>query len=195
METDQKITNAKLKEFQEILKQKIATYHDWPKPNVNFKDLQSIIFDPFLAKDTLSHLTYLLPRSGLFFTFNKILCFDARGFIFGMPISLFTGMPMIMARKPDKLPGEVISQIFNKEYGTDTIEVQSGLIMPGDKVLIHDDLLGTGGTAEAAAKIILRCGAEVAGFNFVMEVDFLKGRDLLLKYTPNENINSVVVFD
>lgn len=102
---------------------------------------------------------------------------------------------MIMARKPGKLPGDVISQIFNKEYGTDAIEIQKGLIVPGDKVLIHDDLLGTGGTAEAATKIVEGCGAEVVGFNFLMEVDSLKGRELLLNYAPDEKIKSLVIFD
>lgn len=192
MEKDQ-IT--KETELQKRLKEQIATYHDWPKKGVDFKDLQSIMSDPFLAKETAKALNSLLPRDGLFFAFNKVLCFDARGFIFGTQISLFAGKPMIMARKPDKLPGEVISQIFNKEYGTDAIQVQKGLIVPGDKVLIHDDLLGTGGTAEAATKIVEGCGAEVAGFNFLMEVDSLKGRELLLKYVPNEKIKSLVIFD
>lgn len=185
----------KTKEFAELLKERIATYYDWPKPGVDFKDLQSILFDPFLAKETLRHLASFLPKDGLLYGFNKIICFDARGFIFGTPLSLFAGKPMIMARKPGKLPGDVIGQLFKKEYGTDAVWVQKGLILPGDKVLIHDDLLATGGTAEAAARIVLNYGAEIAGFNFVMEVGSLKGRELLLNYVPDEKIKSLVTFD
>ncbi len=182
--------------FQKDLKERIKGYMDFPKPGVDFKDMQSIISDPFLAKGTAKALNSLLPKEGLLFAFNKVLCLDARGFIFGTSISLFAGKPMIMARKPGKLPGDLIVQSFKKEYGAiEELTVQKGLIIPGDKVLIHDDLLATGGTTEAAAKIVLGCRAEIAGFNFVMEVDSLKGRELLLNYVPDEKINSLVIFD
>ena len=101
---------------------------------------------------------------------------------------------MILARKPGKLPGEIITQTFEKEYGLDEIQVQKGLINSGDKVLIHDDLLATGGTAGAAAEIILKCGGEIAGFNFIMDLSFLPGRKVLQKYVDDSKIKALLTF-
>ena len=101
---------------------------------------------------------------------------------------------MILARKPGKLPGKLITQTFEKEYGLDEIQVQDGLIVPGDKILIHDDLLATGGTAKAAAEIILKCGAEIAGFNFIMDLSFLPGRNVLQKYVSDDKIKALLTF-
>ena len=126
--------------------------------------------------------------------FNKILCFDARGFLFGFDLAKSSKTAMILARKPGKLPGEVITQTFQKEYGLDEIQVQKDLIKPGDNVLIHDDLLATGGTAAAAAEIILKCGAEIAGFNFIMDLSFLPGRKVLQKYVDDSKIKALLTF-
>jgi len=183
-----------LEECQKLLTSEIKTFPDWPEKGVNFKDVQSILYKPELALITSHYLQELLPKQGSEFLFNKILCFDARGFLFGFDLAKASKTPMILARKPGKLPGEVITQTFEKEYGLDEIQVQKGLINPGDKVLIHDDLLATGGTAGAAAEIILKCGAEIAGFNFIMDLSFLPGRKVLKKYVDNSKIKALLTF-
>lgn len=180
---------------RKVLKQEIKTFPNWPQEGVNFKDVQSILMNPELAELTSFYLKELLPRdaSGKFL-FNKILCFDARGFLFGFDLAKTAKSPMILARKPGKLPGKVITQTFQKEYGLDEIQIQDGLIQPGDRVLIHDDLLATGGTAGAAAEIILKCGAEIAGFNFIMDLTFLPGRTVLNKYVSDDKIKALLQF-
>ncbi|MEX1382143.1 adenine phosphoribosyltransferase [Lutibacter sp.] len=183
-----------LEECQKLLTSEIKTFPDWPEKGVNFKDVQSILYNPELALITSHYLQELLPKKGSEFFFNKILCFDARGFLFGFDLAKASKTPMILARKPGKLPGEVITQTFEKEYGLDEIQVQKDLINPGDKVLIHDDLLATGGTAGAAAEIILKCGAEIAGFNFIMDLSFLPGRKVLQKYVDDSKIKALLTF-
>ena len=184
-----------IEECRKVLTSEIKTYPDWPEKGVNFKDVQSILFNPELASITSHYLKELLPKNEKNeYEFNKILCFDARGFLFGFDLARTANAPMILARKPGKLPGDLITQTFQKEYGTDEIQVQKGLIKPGDKVLIHDDLLATGGTAGAAAEIILKCGAEIAGFNFIMDLTFLPGREVLQKYVDDSKIKTLLAF-
>ena len=155
----QKITT--IEECRNVLTNEIKTFPDWPQKGVNFKDIQSILMNPELAAITSHYLKELLPKQAPNnFLFDKILCFDARGFLFGFDLAKAAGTPMILARKPGKLPGKVITQTFENEYGLDEIQVQDGLIKPGDRVLIHDDLLATGGTAGAAAEIICSTGSE-----------------------------------
>lgn len=184
-----------IEECRKILTNEIKTFPDWPEKGVNFKDIQSILFNPELASLTAHYLKELLPKNGENeFSFNKILCFDARGFLFGFDLARASKTAMILARKPGKLPGKVITQTFEKEYGLDEIQIQDGLIEPGDRVLIHDDLLATGGTSGAAAEIILKCGAEIAGFNFIMDLSFLPGRSVLQKYVPDNKIKTLLEF-
>ena len=183
-----------IEDCQKLLTAEIKTFPDWPEKGVNFKDVQSILYKPELALMTSHYLQELLPKQDGDFSFNKILCFDARGFLFGFDLAKVSKTPMILARKPGKLPGDVITQTFEKEYGLDEIQVQKGLINPGDKVLIHDDLLATGGTAGAAAEIILKCGAEIAGFNFIMDLSFLPGRKVLQKYVDDSKIKVLLTF-
>lgn len=183
-----------IEECRKLLTNNIKTFPDWPQKGVNFKDIQSILFQPELAKLTAFYLKEILPKNNNSYSFNKILCFDARGFLFGFDLAKEANVPMILARKPGKLPGEIIGQTFEKEYGTDEIQVQANLIKPNDKVLIHDDLLATGGTAAAAAEIVLKCDAEIAGFNFIMDLSFLPGRKTLQKYVSNEKIAALLTF-
>lgn len=187
------ITN--IEDCRELLKKEIKTFPDWPEKGVNFKDIQSILYKPELAILTSNFLKEMLPKQDSNnFSFNKILCFDARGFLFGFDLAKTSKTPMILARKPGKLPGKVISQTFKKEYGFDEIQVQEGLINPGDKIIVHDDLLATGGTAGAAAEIILKCGAEIVGFNFIMDLSFLPGRKVLQKYVSDDKIKALLTF-
>ena len=184
-----------IEECRKVLTSEIKTFPDWPEKGVDFKDVQSILFNPELAAITSHYLKELLPKNKKNeYEFNKILCFDARGFLFGFDLARTANAPMILARKPGKLPGNVITQTFQKEYGTDEIQVQEGLIKSGDKVLIHDDLLATGGTAGAAAEIILKCGAEIAGFNFIIDLTFLPGRKVLQQYVDDSKIKALLTF-
>jgi adenine phosphoribosyltransferase len=190
-----KTTINSIEECRKVLTKEIKTFPDWPQKGVNFKDIQSILINPALAEVTSFYLKELLPKNEQKeFEFNKILCFDARGFLFGFDLAKEAKTPMILARKPGKLPGKVISQTFGKEYGLDEIQIQEGLINPGDRVLIHDDLLATGGTAGAAAEIVLKCGAQIAGFHFIMDLTFLPGRKVLQKYVENNKITALLQF-
>jgi adenine phosphoribosyltransferase len=115
---------------------------------------------------------------------NAVLGFDARGFLFGFPLALEFRIPFIPVRKKDKLPGELATVSFEKEYGKDTLSIQKKLITPGMKVLIHDDLLATGGTALAAVELVTSLGAAVFGFHFVMELGYLGAREKLEQIAP-----------
>lgn len=151
---------------------------DFPKKGVVFKDLS-----PLLASaKARSITTELLVRSFRDQTIDVVVGIESRGFLFGMLIADALNAKFVMLRKPGKLPGKIISQEYALEYGTDTLEIQEEAITAGDSVLIHDDVLATGGTAIAAAQLVQNAGGKVAGFNFVLELDFLKGRDKLTDY-------------
>lgn len=173
-----------LTELEAELKKRIATYNDFPKSGVNFKDIQSILSDSILSRQVLDGSVDLLWQMGGAEEINAVLGFDARGFLFGFPIALEFGIPLILARKQGKLPGEIVTVSFQKEYGTDTLSVQQGLITPGMKVLVHDDLLATGGTALAAVELIRNLKGVVAGFHFIMELGYLGAREKLEPHAP-----------
>jgi adenine phosphoribosyltransferase len=184
-----------LNERIELLKESMRTIPDWPRPGVNFKDIQSILLDPVLTKMACDCLVEILPQneSGAF-DFDSILAFDSRGFIFGFYLAKVAGVPLILARKKGKLPGQTIRQEYHTEYSIDTIEVQVGAIKPGSKILVHDDLLATGGTSGAAKEIITKCGAEIAGYHYLMELEFLPGRKNLSKHTSSGKIHSLIKY-
>lgn len=182
-----------LNQIRRDLSDSIKTYNDWPKPGVAFKDIQSILEFPELALQAERGLVELLPHNGRF-DFDAVLAFDARGFIFGYQLAKVAGVKLIMARKPGKLPGDCITQKFTKEYGEESIQIQMGMINPGDRVLVHDDVLATGGTAEAAEKLITARGGTLAGYNFLIELQELGGREVLKKYVSDEKIASLLVF-
>ncbi|WP_438962114.1 adenine phosphoribosyltransferase [Nonlabens sp.] len=151
---------------------------DFPKKGIVFKDIS-----PLLASaKARSITTELLVRDFRAQTIDVVVGIESRGFLFGMLLADALQAKFVMLRKPGKLPGKLATQEYDLEYGTDTLEVQESAISPGDNVLIHDDVLATGGTAFAAAQLVEKIGGTVAGFNFVIELDFLKGRDLLNKY-------------
>ncbi len=201
MET-QLIKNFKdITEVETYLKSRIEAFQDFPHPPVNFKDISTILYYPELYQTASHYLKELLPKDKQGnFMFNKIICLDARGFLFGLTLASAASVPLIMARKKDKLPGKKITQKFKKEYKADggkefeIIQIRAGLIGPGDRVLIHDDLFATGGTANAVARLVLKCGAEIAGFHFVMELPFLSGRKLIQKHVSNDRIVSLVKY-
>lgn len=183
-----------LKQIRRDLSGSIKTYNDWPKEGVAFKDIQSILSVPALSLQAERGLKELLPIKDGHFDFDAVLAFDARGFIYSYQLAKAAGVKLIMARKPGKLPGDCITEKFTKEYGEESIQIQRGLIKPGDRVLVHDDVLATGGTAEAAEKLITACGGTLAGYNFLIELQELGGREVLKKYVSDEKIASLLVF-
>ncbi len=153
----------------------IADVPDFPKPGIVFKDITPILLDPSALREVTDALCKFGAQRGA----NKVAGIESRGFIFGTPVAQQMNLGFIPLRKPSKLPRKTRRATFKKEYGEDAIEMHDDACGPGDRVLVVDDLLATGGTAGAAAELIQGAGAEVAGFVFVVELGFLNGRDKL----------------
>ena len=159
------------------LKDFIRSIPDYPKKGILFRDITTLIKDEKAFADTIDQIVERSKR----FNFNKIAAIESRGFVFASAVSYILKKPFIMLRKKNKLPGEVHSVDFELEYGTATIEVHKDSIDHKDTVLIIDDLIATGGTAEAAAKLIEISGGKVAAFVFVINLFDLGGSDNLVK--------------
>ncbi len=148
---------------------------DFPQKGILFKDITTLLKNPVALKQTLDE-TYQYWQE---MQINIIVGIESRGFMFGMPLAYQLGLGFVPVRKPGKLPAETIRESYTLEYGTNTLEMHLDAIEKGTKVLIVDDLLATGGTAKAAMKLVEQLGGEVIGFSFVIELMFLKGRELL----------------
>lgn len=144
---------------------------DFPKPGIVFKDINPIFKDSALCDAIVKELAIQIQASGA-----DIVCgIESRGFFFGLSAAISAGRPFVPIRKSGKLPGDVEAQHYNLEYGTATIEIQSGSIPEGSNVFLHDDLLATGGTAAAAIRLIRQQGAEVVTASFLVNLSFLPG--------------------
>lgn len=150
---------------------------DFPKPGVLFKDLTPVFSNPEAFALVLDDMTTRWRGK-----VDALIGVEARGFILAAPLSVSLGVPFILVRKAGKLPGAVISQDYELEYGSATIEMAVDSFSGGEKVLVLDDLLATGGTAAAACKLVERSGAKVAGIDMLMELTFLPGREVLADY-------------
>ena len=159
------------------LKDYIRSIPDYPKKGILFRDITTLIKDEKAFSETINQIVEKSKN----ITFDKIAAIESRGFVFASAVSYIMKKPFIMLRKKDKLPADVHSVDFELEYGTATIEVHKDSINNNDKVLIIDDLIATGGTAEAAAKLVEISGGKVAGFIFVINLFDLPGNDLLKK--------------
>jgi len=159
------------------LKDYIRSIRDYPKKGILFRDITTLIKD----KDAFAETINQIVERSKNIEFNKIAAIESRGFVFASAVSYILKKPFIMLRKKNKLPAEVHSVDFELEYGTATIEVHKDSIEKDDKVLIIDDLIATGGTAEAAAKLIEISGGKVASFVFVINLFDLNGSDNLKK--------------
>jgi adenine phosphoribosyltransferase len=157
------------------LKKIIRDVPDFPKKGIIFKDITTLIKDPSAFKNSIK----LLLKECKKYSVDKIVGIESRGFIFGTPIALELKAGFVPIRKPGKLPAETISETYELEYGTDSIQIHKDAIKPGDKVIIIDDLLATGGTAQAACKLIEKCGGNPVLVAFIIELTFLNGRDKL----------------
>jgi len=170
------------------LKDFIRSIPDYPKKGILFRDITTLIKDEKAFSETIDQI---IERSKKF-KFNKIAAIESRGFVFASAVSYVLKKPFIMLRKKNKLPADVHSVDFELEYGTATIEVHKDSIEKGDKVLIIDDLIATGGTAEAAAKLIEISEGKVAAFIFVINLFDLGGYDNLKK--RNYMVDTLIEF-
>ncbi len=154
---------------------------DFPKPGILFKDITPVMQNPAALRESV----HLMAEQARACEPDVIIGIESRGFLFGVPIAMELGVPFSMARKLGKLPYDRISEEYALEYGTNTIEMHVDAVNPGQRAYVIDDLLATGGTAAAAARLIERLNAQVCGFGFLVELSFLGGRENLLEYTIN----------
>ena len=150
----------------------ISTYKNFPKKGIDFKDVLGIVQDPAVFKD----LILKMSDSKIIKNCDAIISIDARGFIFGAAISLQAAKPMVVARKPGKLPGEIIKQHYNLEYGENSLSIQKSVLRKYDSFAVVDDLIATGGTVKCVSNLIEKNGKEVLGLITVVELTKLDGR-------------------
>ena len=170
----------------EEVAQVVRDIPDFPKPGIVFKDITPVLAYPALCEKIVKELAQVwtgLPVDG-------IAGIESRGFIFGMQLAQLLHVPFIPIRKAGKLPYKTVSHSYNLEYGSATIEMHTDAIKPGQQILIHDDLLATGGTAAAAAVLIEKLGGTVAGYSFLIELGFLEGQQVL----NGHPVKSLVVY-
>jgi adenine phosphoribosyltransferase len=148
---------------------------DFPKPGILFKDITPVLESPKAFREVCELLAEDAKTKGA----DVIVGIESRGFLFGVPVALALDLPFVLARKMGKLPYERISEEYALEYGTNTVEMHVDSVKPGMKAYIVDDLLATGGTAAAAARLVRRLDGEVAGFGCLIELTFLEGRSQL----------------
>lgn len=178
-------------ELTETLRKQIRTIPDFPKPGIAFKDITPILQDPGLLR---SCVEALIDRCGTD-TFDVVGGIESRGLIFGVLVAQACQRPFFPFRKPGKLPWRCLREGYALEYGESAIEMHEDAFARGTRVLIVDDLLATGGTAAAAARLVQRAGGEVAGAGFVVELGFLPGRAVLMAAgVPGERIQSLISF-
>ena len=159
------------------LKKYIRSIQDYPKKGILFRDITTLIKNKDAFKDCIDQISKILNQ----LNFDKIAGIESRGFIFASPLSYNLSKPNILLRKKDKLPAEKYSEDFKLEYGRSTLEIHKDSIEAKEKVIIIDDLIATGGTAQAAGKLIEKSGGEVLGFVFVINLFDLGGKELLEK--------------
>ena len=159
------------------LENTIQNISDFPKPGIQFKDITPIFLDPKLYEDVIEDLANF-SRGKI----DAVCGIESRGYLFGIAIAVALEVPFILIRKKGKLPPPFISEKYDLEYGSEEIEMRTGHIKAGQRILIHDDLLATGGTTEAAAKLVQKQGAEVAQFSFLIALADLKGEEKLKKF-------------
>ncbi|MBO6979687.1 MAG: adenine phosphoribosyltransferase [Prochlorococcus marinus XMU1428] len=154
------------------LEEMITTYKDFPKKGINFKDVLEIIQEP----EVFNELILKMASSQIIKNSEAIISIDARGFIFGSAIALKSSKPMIVARKPGKLPGEIVTGKYNLEYGENSLSIQKKSLKKYNSYVIIDDLLATGGTVDCVAKLLKRYDKKILGLLTVVELVTLKGR-------------------
>ena len=170
-----------LESIEERISDAIRDIPDFPKKGIMFKDISPILENPILSKDIVAEFKDRVQSLKL----DAIIGIESRGFIFGMPLAIALEIPFILVRKKGKLPYETVGVSYDLEYGTAEIEMHVDAIKPNWNVLIHDDLLATGGTANAAAELVQMQNANVAGFSFLVELAFLNGEKNIKHHSEN----------
>jgi adenine phosphoribosyltransferase len=176
-------------EVRELLLGRIKDVVDYPKPGVVFKDITPLLADPV----AFAALTEALAALAVEYGATKIVGLEARGFILAAPVAVRAGLGFVPVRKAGKLPGATLAQVYELEYGTAEIEVHAEDLVAGDRVMVIDDVLATGGTAEASLSLIRRAGAEVAGVAVLMELSFLPGRAKLAEALAGAPLDALIV--
>lgn len=175
------------KEKLDKLYNNIRTIPDFPKPGIKFKDFTPLLGDPTLLNITSELLAK--PFEGK--SVQKVVGLESRGFLFGLRLAQDLNAGFVPVRKPGKLPHTTVSHAYELEYGTDTLEIHEDAIEKGDNIIIHDDLVATGGTAMACAKLIEKLGGNIIGFSFIMEIDSLSGFKTIKKSYSGYSLLSV----
>jgi adenine phosphoribosyltransferase len=169
------------------LRARIRDIPDFPKPGILFKDITPLLLDADALRSAVRDLAdWVRPRE-----VDYVVAAEARGFILGAALAIELGAGFVPARKPGKLPSEVVSAEYILEYGVDALELHADALSDGARVLIHDDLLATGGTAAALAELVESLGGTVAGFAFLVELEFLEGRRRLDGY----DVHALISYD
>ncbi len=174
-------------DLKKILKDNIRSVKDFPKKGIIYKDITPLLNDKYLLELT----SRLLAEPFRGHQIDYVAGLESRGFLFGTNLAQDLHAGFIPIRKPNKLPAETESVDYELEYGTDSLEIHKDSINPGDNVLIHDDLVATGGSAMAATRLVEKLGGNIIGYSFVMEIEFLKGRQSLDQTVPFYSILSV----
>jgi adenine phosphoribosyltransferase len=162
----------------EDLKRFIREVPDWPKPGILFYDITTLLKDPLALRMTVDRFVWLFAQQQV----DKVVGMESRGFMFGPIVAYDLNAGFVPVRKPGKLPAPTVEQSYELEYGTDRLQVHRDAIEPGERVLVVDDLVATGGTARATAELIQQLGGEVVGMGFIIELTFLQPRDRLTEY-------------
>lgn len=174
--------------LEEKLKLTIRDIPDFPKPGIIFKDITPIMMNAKLSNEIVEHLYKHYKSQNI----DVVAGIESRGFLFGYPLAMRLGVPFVLIRKQGKLPYSKISHAYDLEYGNATIEMHTDAIAKNQRVLIHDDLLATGGSAEAAAILVNKSGGVVAGFDFLVSLEFLEGKKKLEIFC--NNITNLVAY-
>lgn len=172
----------------EKVQEVIRDIKDFPKEGIVFKDITPILAEPQLVSEIVDWFVEKAKEDKV----DVIVGVESRGFLFGLLIAEKLGIPFVPVRKAGKLPYKTISHSYDLEYGSATVEIHEDALKPGQKVMIHDDLLATGGTAMAAAELVKQLGAEVCNYTFLIELSFLDGKKNIT--TNQENIYSIVTY-
>jgi adenine phosphoribosyltransferase len=170
----------------EDLKAKIRDVPDFPQPGIVFKDIMPLLADPVTLRETVDLLTaWIEPRKP-----DVIVGAEARGFILGAAIASKLDVGFVAARRPGKLPWKTVSATYALEYGENTLELHADALTQGERVVVHDDLLATGGTAKAICDLAEQLGGEIVGVAFVIELAFLEGR----RHLENYDVHSLITY-
>jgi adenine phosphoribosyltransferase len=166
--------------LEQAIKQAIRDVPDFPKPGILFKDITPIFYDQQLCTKIAEGFIERMDKKP-----DAIIGIESRGFLFGFLMANKLNIPFVLIRKSGKLPYKTMHHEYELEYGSSKIEIHEDALQKGWNVIIHDDLLATGGTADAAAHLVKKLGANVAGFNFVVALEFLNGKNKLINHTNN----------